>query len=713
MSRIKSFLFGLMAICLSTLSFGQQDAEPALCKDPSIFGFVKDSKFTISPDYGCLDYTRTSARIEVSNSASPTGGALSQLGYIFDFKDVTPLALPVFPTVLQTSTVVTTPGKYWVMQGGNVGGTAYITCRVSEILQTEQPDFDITSCGDKSVTVTFRDTPKNRKHGKYRIVWGDGNQDFSAQITVWPHQMQHTYINTPTGMPQIVAAYTRGASNFTVCTSQPISFPVGSNGKPRISELEGLNGGASNKITLSDGSDGTAYTIQQKPKGGNWVDTGKKITRNSGTTTANQTIDGLDGKQEYCFRLQTKDGCNNDIFSNEACTIIPKATVSSPTEAKIEWNNPDADLTATPNVTRYSVGYSESPSGANPNTGAPSPITGTSYVFDLLDCSKKYNFNITAFLGTTAADKVVIKSPNILVDPSVSFKLPAISIGTVSTISKDIIQVNTFEPSGYTAPKYIFYRAEGGSSTYTQVKETPDNRYDDKNVEPDKQQYCYKVEYQDRCGNTSVLSPAFCSVFLTSAQANTLNWTQFIIPDPNNALQNAQPVEYYVELLDANGSVVKPVDTTPDTKSNVKDVIDQILSDPAARGQVTFRILARQKVTLIIGGVATPFPFSSYSNTYTFITPAQIYVPTAFSPNDDSNNDTFVAKGRFIVEYNLVIYDRWGNTIFESKDLETGWNGTTSDGVTPAPPGNYGYKIYGLDPAGQKFEKVGSITLIR
>ena len=45
--------------------------------------------------------------------------------------------------------------------------------------------------------------------------------------------------------------------------------------------------------------------------------------------------------------------------------------------------------------------------------------------------------------------------------------------------------------------------------------------------------------------------------------------------------------------------------------------------------------------------------------------------------------------------------------------METGWNGSESDGNTPAPPGNYGFRIYGLDPAGQKFDKKGSVTLIR
>jgi gliding motility-associated-like protein len=706
MSRIKSFLLGFMALCLSNLSFGQQTAMPAKCTNPG-GGIEPGGSFTVSPEFGCLDFTNSATTTYVSNGVSKTGGPLSGLGYIFNFKDGDNIN---FPATLETSKIFNAPGTYWILQGGNSGGVAQVACKSFEVLQTEQPDFEITSCGDKNVTVTFKDTPKNRKHGKYRIVWGDGNQDFSAQITVWPHQMVHTYATTPTIMPQIVAEYTRGNTNFTVCRSQPISFPVGLDSKPRISELEGLNGGASDKITMKEGANGTVYNIQQRPNGGAWTDTGKKISRNSGTVSASETIDGLNANNVFCFRLQTKDGCNNETFSNEVCTIVPKATVVSPTDAKIDWNNPDADVTTAPNITRYSVGYSEAPSGANPNTGAPSPNTGTTYTFDALDCSKKYNFTITAFLG---ANEVIVKSPAVLVDPATGGKLPPKSIGTVSIITKDVIKVNLFEPSGFTAPKYIFYRAEGGSSNFTKVKETSDNFYDDKNVEPSKQQYCYKVEYQDACGNSSEQSPAFCSVFLTSLESNMLNWTQFVIPDPTNALQNAQPVEYYVELLDANGTVLRTVDTTPDTKSNAKDVIDQVLSDAAARGQVTFRILARQKATISIGGVLTPFPFSVYSNTYTFITPAQIYVPTAFSPNDDDNNDSFLAKGRFIVEYNLVIYDRWGNVIFETKDLETGWNGTEVDAITPAPPGNYGYKIYGLDPAGQKFEKVGSVTLIR
>lgn len=697
MSRIKFILFWLGVFCISNLSFGQQATKPAKCTTPGD-GILEGGAFTVNPEFGCLDFTNNSATTYVTNSVSPTGGSLSNLGYIFNMKDGRSIISGYSP---RTDTTVTTPGTYWIMQGGNEGGIVYVTCRAFEVIKTEQPDIRVSSCGTDVLTVTFLDTPKNRMHGGYRIVWGDGEQAFIPNAPL-PFDTPHTYLTPPTSKPQIVAIYTRGASNnIEACRSTPYPFDIETNSKPKISELEGLSGGTSNKITMVEGTDGKAYTLEQKPKNGNWADTGKKITRNAGETSKIETITGLNATSEYCYRLKTTDGCSNDIVSNEVCTIIPKANVISSNEVKLDWNSPD------PNVVRYSIGYSESPTGANPNNAAPVTPTATTYTFNALDCKKLYDFQITAFLGTTPADRVLIKSPTILVNPATTPRLAPKTIGTVSVVNGNTIRFNIFE-AGNKASKYIFYRSEGGSDNFSEVKQSTENFYDDQNVEPSKQQYCYKVEYQDECGNTSQPSPSFCSVFLTSNRSNTLNWTQFVIPSDDTF-----PVDYYIEAIDANGNI-QTVDVTADNTLGVKAQIDILLDAVNSNGQAKFRIRGVQKVKLDIGGgTLVDFPFEVYSNEYIFITPAQLYIPTAFSPNSDGNNDTFAAKGRYIVEYNLEVYDRWGNVIFESRDLETGWNGTASDGVSPAPAGNYGFKIFGLDPAGQKFEKVGSVTLIR
>ncbi len=53
-----------------------------------------------------------------------------------------------------------------------------------------------------------------------------------------------------------------------------------------------------------------------------------------------------------------------------------------------------------------------------------------------------------------------------------------------------------------------------------------------------------------------------------------------------------------------------------------------------------------------------------------------IFFPSAFTPTNDGLNDVFMPKARNIKDYQLLIYNRFGELIFESKDLSLGWDGT-------------------------------------
>ena len=55
-----------------------------------------------------------------------------------------------------------------------------------------------------------------------------------------------------------------------------------------------------------------------------------------------------------------------------------------------------------------------------------------------------------------------------------------------------------------------------------------------------------------------------------------------------------------------------------------------------------------------------------------------IYLPNAFSPNFDGENDYFrgfAAEDVQIVSYDLMVFDRWGNSLFETHDINEGWDG--------------------------------------
>jgi len=69
-----------------------------------------------------------------------------------------------------------------------------------------------------------------------------------------------------------------------------------------------------------------------------------------------------------------------------------------------------------------------------------------------------------------------------------------------------------------------------------------------------------------------------------------------------------------------------------------------------------------------------------------------LYIPNAFTPNDDRKNSTFKAEGTDIAEFSLRIYNRWGELIFHTNDINQGWDGYSKD-FTLAPNGTYIWKI--------------------
>jgi gliding motility-associated-like protein len=88
------------------------------------------------------------------------------------------------------------------------------------------------------------------------------------------------------------------------------------------------------------------------------------------------------------------------------------------------------------------------------------------------------------------------------------------------------------------------------------------------------------------------------------------------------------------------------------------------------------------------------------------------YVPTAFTPDGNEYNNVFKPILTSIVaEYNLQIYNRWGELIFESNDKEVGWDGSYNGRMTQN--GTYNWVIKIKTDGTQTHVKRGSVSLIR
>jgi gliding motility-associated-like protein len=105
------------------------------------------------------------------------------------------------------------------------------------------------------------------------------------------------------------------------------------------------------------------------------------------------------------------------------------------------------------------------------------------------------------------------------------------------------------------------------------------------------------------------------------------------------------------------------------------------------------------------------------SNTqyYTVLGSALIYIPSSFTPNGDGVNDVWRVVNKGIMEYEISIFNRWGDVVFTSKNPEEVWiGGTLKEGegyYNQTEIYNYALRVKGFDS--ETYKTRGTITMIR
>lgn len=88
-----------------------------------------------------------------------------------------------------------------------------------------------------------------------------------------------------------------------------------------------------------------------------------------------------------------------------------------------------------------------------------------------------------------------------------------------------------------------------------------------------------------------------------------------------------------------------------------------------------------------------------------------VFLPNAFTPNDDGVNDVLLVRGGIVDKVKLIIYNRWGEKVFETEEVGGGWDGYYNN--IPCAPDVYGYYLEVQCFNGGKLIKKGNINLIR
>ena len=90
-----------------------------------------------------------------------------------------------------------------------------------------------------------------------------------------------------------------------------------------------------------------------------------------------------------------------------------------------------------------------------------------------------------------------------------------------------------------------------------------------------------------------------------------------------------------------------------------------------------------------------------------------MYFPNSYTPDGDGLNDYFTGYGDGVEVFNMKIFNRWGQMIYETNDYTRGWNGKYEE--LPAQSDIYVYKVnYKTSCTGEELQQViGRVFLLR
>jgi gliding motility-associated-like protein len=223
--------------------------------------------------------------------------------------------------------------------------------------------------------------------------------------------------------------------------------------------------------------------------------------------------------------------------------------------------------------------------------------------------------------------------------------------------------------------------------------------YVDSTAKTDDKSYWYNILAIDNC-NTNYISLYGRSIHLTGiidgAMQSELTWNPFSLG--YSTVQN-----YIIHRVTDTGSSIAA--TLPSSATSFNDDLNPMLGQS---NSFCYMIEAVHDVALPNGYTGT---FSSYSNQICLQLPARAYVPNAFVPDGKNNILKPYIAFSDANNYTFQVYDRWGKMIFESHDVNVGWNGTYNGKDQPA--GAYAYHLQFTGDDGKKIIRSGTVVLIR
>ena len=550
-------------------------------------------------------------------------------------------------TIAATTFTYIKPGIYKIVQWGSFNAQGDSTSQTITVLPVPMPDFAVSYCAANQVAVKITDT----NYDGFVIDFGDGTPAITAKANA---QVLHAYAdNTP---KIITVAGTYAGISCGNTRTQTIT-PLPALGLPVWLSLQTPT--PTSFDLRFQGMSYLRYQLFQQDEAGN------EILLSTFEKNANPLFtylaQNLDSTQQYRYRIKALDDCGNSAFSGVVAKM-PLNVQAGSRQMLVSWK-------AYPNATdfRYYLLLRN-----EQQLAMLTDLSINSFLDKDVVCGRKYCYRLVTQLGNalTSVSQTVCRT-------GISTQVPPAVTNVLATIDNEKAVLTWLPPANFTIKSYTITKSDGTVNVVTQNKFQDTTRFD--------RQVCYTIQLEDSCGNRSLQTARTCPVFLSLNPATEkLEWTAY--ESGQGAVQ-----EYLVELVDEQGKVTKS--TSAGTTLQFADYPD-----------LTTQVL-HYRIRAVAGNL------NSYSNVITITQTARLVVPSAFSPNDDAFNNTFMADGIFIKTFNMAVYNRWGQVIFATTDLSKGWDGKLNN--TPAPAASYVYTVEAADFTGKPIKRQGTFMLLR
>jgi gliding motility-associated-like protein len=561
-----------------------------------------------------------------------------------------------------SSYTYTAPGTYTARIIFGASGSDVITVQV---LPDIQPEFDIVRCAGASNTIFVRITDTN--YDNYTITYSDG-----ASVTVPSGSSANDSHAFATSGAKSVSVKGRKLGFEDNCTARVKNITI----DPAL-----IDGAFTQLTVLNETSIQLGMTMEQ------FTQYRLEIATNNSTTWQNLadiygvtefTVNNLlTDNNFYCFRIATFDPCSNSVtgYSDPICSANFDVTADNRFN-RIEW------LTSSTGISGYSISKAAATTTFPPLITAP---PAASLDDSDVDCTVTYAYQLVATYANGSTSTSLSKEvTSISTTPP-----PAVQNITASVAGPKQVDLTWTQDPDFPPASYELFRSALGFTT--KIAETSENNFIDAQYNA-ATPTCYRIRYEDVCGNESSVSVEACPIMLTGYvnrdNSIQLSWTPY-------SGWAAGPSAYTIEKYDTEGQLIQSFNV-----GNVTSFLDDT-HDPD-----------NQVYNYIVVAIPTdPTLVAAASNSARIIKESNVFYPNAFTPNGDDLNDTFLVSGQFIAEFEMKVFNRWGELLFTSNDPSLGWDGTARGNLMPE--GTYVFVAKITDLAGRTFERTGSILLLK